>query len=310
VVASNTAAPAVSASVVSVSRTPIDEFRSVQEITEAPASYPVRKEARLDETYFVPIKTERTIENVSDPEALLSETSGSRVLTEYTELDDIRSYKTTTTIDELPPETTWYGTVQKSFPDTLEEYAFLQIADFGWRENFSVSNSATGDEDFEDENETRTEGWSRGRQDISQFNYVIKEGYSGPVKARFTETFTWDSPSEQDLEMTTIQPKSFRFTMSASRPNPYDELVTWQVNAQTINIPPCLHKEIIAPEGEDATITILNSQGLAATTPEELVPGEWLLESFDVSRWKYNIWRTLKTEIQVPGGTLPTPLPL
>lgn len=287
---------------------PLGNGKAVKE-TDTYPEFPVLVDYEMDTQLWVPREVrkkivdkitaeESTIETVTEGDLTIAQ------IQEFKALDKWRSVRiqTRTVLSDSGAGTgildraavIWYGIEQHSFPSVLE--------------SVTIASPSTGVSSLEQ----------------LQVEVRVREGYSGPVKARYTETFHSTPPAA--VEPTGFFPQSFSGHMITRNALLNGVDLGIAVTTIPVRIPSCLHDEIelslplygwISGSGteEDPYVwgqleyppghpdegdpIALEFGTIPATNPVDLTPEAWIVKDQQVTRY-LGVWRQVLVEVQIP----------
>jgi hypothetical protein len=228
------------------------------------SSWPELDGTHVDEKYGLVVDIKR--------QTVAAGTTGGLSGTDYVDVkphDKWKSIQITSRfdIDSLPEDSVRYVSVNKSYPaeltDAIIDWAFAECG-------CSFSFSAVL---------------------VANFNR-----YNGPVKARITEQFLYNSgdppPDDQTVVQFFPQAHSFGFAW-ASTCGDTDGNCRTKSGAPKFEIDLCLH--------DDLTLSVgVHTWTFAATDPAVLPHGTYILRDVHIERWRFGVYRRLLVEDFVP----------
>jgi hypothetical protein len=190
-------------------------------------------------------------------------------------IDKWRSIQITSKLDAttLPAPITWETTATYTFENTLLSATFLWAA-------------VTGPCCY---------------TFASALELEIDQGYSGPCRAKITESYT-NGPPADVVGITQFFPKGFTigYAWAVGSSNP-DTCNLCSADARTWPVPPTLHPEITISGGVILSNGSFTST-LPATDPTGLpAPGTLITKEVEVDQWRFGVFYRRQTEIYVPG---------
>lgn len=206
---------------------------------------------------------------------------------QITEYQPLSKYRSIQIVSKINPNIAWenggqdqvyYGTANYSFPDEIQENPSISVYFAYSGDNLAI--------DF---------GWVVN----------LKEGYSGPCRAKFLRRYTFDPDDPLFVaalpQITYIQPESdvinngFVFVGG--------NLIA---RATQFVVPKSLHPELdIDVTGTSPPVTNLPGPvaSLPATVPESLPPGTEVVASIKPSLWRFRLWILDIVSVFVPTPT-------